>query len=223
MLGACATHSDDPAQTAKVPPTDTAKPDTPKPDVAKPAVLATMSIASVQMIQDCPDPPPPAKPAAQPSGSATQAEPPAEISAGARARSPGDSEGNFAPMEQPCTQSMMQIAFTGHGPDPAPVVIKQVRLLSTKDIALGTLKTRGAAIFAEGRYKPWDETLAANADVKASYKLSLPDWSEVEKRAEGLSRYGAMYVLEVDVTVGGVLQTVRSPEFTREEPHVIVT
>ena len=35
--------------------------------------------------------------------------------------------------------------------------------------------------------------------------------------------YGARYVLEVDVAFAGRRITIRSPEFQREYPHVVVT
>ena len=35
--------------------------------------------------------------------------------------------------------------------------------------------------------------------------------------------YGGPFVLELDVSIDGHRQTIRSPEFTREPPHIMVT
>jgi hypothetical protein len=128
-------------------------------------------------------------------------------------------DGSF---DQPCTQSTMQLSFIGQGPSPAKVEIQAVRILSPTGKILATIKARGATWWTQSSYQPWDEQLAPDSDLKASYKLSVPDWSELDKKVGGNS-YGKMFVLEVDVLVGGQKQTAHSSQFPREEPHVIVT
>jgi len=203
----------------------------PKPEPKPKPKLAVVSVASVQIMQDCPDPvtapPPAAKPAAAPTEVAGDMPPAAPMPprAGAAARR---STHSGRSMRQPCTQSTMQLAFTGQGPAPATVRIKEIALFPAAGGAasggeLGTLRSRGPAAFVDGSYKPWDETLKPGGDLKASYKLSMPNWSEVESRNGSKTSFGAMFVLEIDVEIDGVVQTVRSPEFTRERPHVMVT
>lgn len=196
--------------------------DEPKPEPEQPA--AKIAVSSVQVIQDCPDPPEPIEPgAAEPSATAPvmdeEAAPsqPRRISAGASIDGSGPSS-----FTQPCTQSTMQLALESARDDAVAVEIKQVRLLS-KGKQVGELEPRKPSAWSDdGSYQPWDQTLAPDAPVKASYKLSLPDWSAVEK-AIGESSFGHMFTLEVDVEVDGRVETVASPEFPREEPHVIVT
>ncbi len=188
-----------------------------------------IAIASVTMVEDCPDPPAPPPPP-----------PPAEPAAAERA--PADEEmaaakpvelGDVAPgaaahggdMPDFCEQSMMQLTVSGHEGDPAPVKIVAVRLLRPSDkTVVAELKARGPMVWDDkGAYAPWDESLEGGTEVKASYKLSVPSWSDVETKLGHVPSEGHMFVLEVDVSVGGVQQTVTSPEFARREPEVVVT
>jgi hypothetical protein len=130
----------------------------------------------------------------------------------------GDSVGSF---RQPCDQSTVQLALEHGGDAAVPVEIKAVRILS-KGKVVGTLHTRKPKIWANDTYEAWDQSVAPNTPTKVSYKLSLPEWSEVEK-AIGQTSFGHMFTLELDVAVDGQVQTISSVEFPREEPHVIVT
>ena len=53
-------------------------------------------------------------------------------------------------------------------------------------------------------------------------RKAMPNWSEVEK-AIGETSFGHMFTLELEVSVDGKVQTIRSPQFLREEPMVIST
>ena len=137
---------------------------------------------------------------------------------GAAARAVGG-----GPWVQPCTQSTMQLVFAGQGDRTSKVEIEKARLLDPKTgKAVATIEAREPAAWADGAYQSWNETVAPRQEVKASYELSVPDWSAVEKQI-GTSSSGFMFVLELDVKVGDELQTVRSAQFPREMPHVIVT
>lgn len=200
-------------------------------------VASSIKIASVQLIEDCPDPtPPPAEPApdiAEPSAkSQAKPMPPAKPqeppSAGAPARpmdmedvAAGDSEfaGGYPDF---CTQSTIQLELATEGDKAADVTIKAIRLLAKDGKPVGELAARLPTAWDENGYSPWDQALEPGEPVKASYKLSAPDWSAVEKSI-GENSFGYMFRLEVDVEIGGVTQTVQSPEVPREEPEVIVT
>ena len=203
LLGACASH-EGPAKPKPV--EQRTGPDVPPPEPEpEPEQLARASIASVQMLEDCPEPvaerASPAQPAAK------------------RAAVAADSEFGWSP---PCTQSTMQIAFTNRG-GPARVAIERITVLhATKSRSLGRIEARSPLHWDDGSYSPWDEVIAPSADTKASYKLSVPDWSAIERELRE-SSFGQMFVLEVELTIDGQRQTVRSPEFLREEPHVVVT
>lgn len=199
--------------------------------------VAQAAIASVQMIQDCPGesdggrpPPPPsaaapAKSALEPTPMKSMAKPMRQAPAADMEMAPGaTAEGYDGPgLRQPCTQSTMQVAFTGQGPNEAKVKISTVRMLdpdSGKEVA--TLTPREPAAWDGNAYQAWDEVIAPGKDVKSSYKLSVPDWSAVDS-AIGTGSFGHMFILEVELTVGDEAQKVRSMPFPREEPHVIVT
>lgn len=207
------------------------KPPTTEPDKPEPAkVVSKASIASVTMIEDCPqhDPPPPpadeevapaapAKPAEAPAQAARRAPPSADISA-------GDSiDGRGIPSDM-CTQSTMQLAFSADGKTPGKVAIKTIRVLDPKsEKPLGNVTARVPTTWTKaGNYEAWDEIVPAGEETKASYRISVPDWTKVEKELGGGS-FGASFILEVDLEVDGVSQTIRSPQFPREEPHVVVT
>ncbi|WP_106393479.1 hypothetical protein [Enhygromyxa salina] len=207
-----------------------------------PPVSAKIAISSVQMIQDCPDPPAPSPGAPSPGAPSpgapspqapaptepladeSMAKPaamPPRVDEGSGARfAPGDAPG----FVQPCDQSNMQLTIEiagASGQTAVPVAVKAVRLLS-KGRQVGELKSRKPSAWSEERYQPWDEQLSPGEALKASYKLGLPDWTAVEQ-AIGESSFGHMFTIEVDVEVDGRVETVVSPEFPREEPHVIVT
>jgi len=229
--------------TATPPPKEVGKPEVTKPEPrpeppAEP--IARAAIASVQMIEDCPSqndgwrpPPPPSGPAQAP---ATQAVPtpaageamptpgsPMPPSEGASAARGAAIAGGGGPWVQPCTQSTMQLVFSGQGDRTSKVELEKLRLLDPNTgKSVATVKAREPAAWVDGAYQSWSETIAPRQEVKASYELSVPDWYEVEKQI-GTSSSGFMFVLELDVMVDGELQTVRSAQFPREMPHVIVT
>lgn len=216
---ACAPHEDE--STDPEPQTTQTRVPDPEPEPA--AKMATASIASVQLVQDCPEQDAAAQAPMPPSpGAAASADeaPPARSMARGAAAKPGT---GGAPFRQPCTQSTMQISFTGQGPEAAEVRIEAVRLLAATGEKLGTMSARLPTAWKDDGYVTWDQKIAAKTDVKASYKLSVPNWNDVEAALGQRNPFETMLILEVDVRVGRELQTVRSAEFVRERPHVIVT
>ena len=66
--------------------------------------------------------------------------------------------------------------------------------------------------------------MLAGTDHRASYKLGALDLSQANQ--PGLPFINVFYgpfILEVDVSIDGRRQTVRSPEFGRDEPDRVVT
>lgn len=183
------------------------------------AANTTISVASVQLIQDCPDTEvedesAAAKSASQPMQPADQDVP----SAGGAAH-PGDGPIDWA---QPCDQSTVQLALATDAKAPVQVEIIAVRLMSGNK-TLTKLPTREPKQFRDDAYVAWDEQLGPGTPIKASYKLGLPDdWSAIEETI-GESSFGHMFTLEIDVAVDGVVQTVRSAKVPREQPNIIVT
>lgn len=216
LLSACTPGGEASQPDTKAGKTGDPKPEDPEPE-ADPKPSLEVSVASVQMIQDCPDD----EPEPSQAGSAEQRAPSAAMppAPGAPATldnvAPGDS------FRQPCDQSTVVLALANGGEASLAVEVKAVRILSNGKV-VGTLQTRKPKIWANNTYESWDQTVAPGAPSKVSYKLSMPSWSEVET-AIGQSSFGHMFTLELDVAIDGVVQTVSSPEFPREEPHVIVT
>jgi hypothetical protein len=180
---------------------------------------AKVSVASVQMIQDCPDTEVEAPPSE--GGSASQEKSASMPAPGAVAkrRSADVAEGDS--FRQPCDQSTMQLAFEALGDQPVSVEIKAIRIMSDCK-SVGEVASRKPKIFVDSVYQAWDQRVTPGGPVQASYKLAMPAWDKVET-AIGKSSFGHMFTLEIDVAVDGTIMTVSSPQFPRDEPHVIVT
>lgn len=186
--------------------------------VVEPKIQLRATIASVQLIQDCPDPEPAAvnNETAKPSAAMPMRDE-------ARGSGVGGGGGSF---QQPCTQSTMQLSLKHDASDAQRVEVVAVRLLvAGKSESLGTLPARKPSKWSEsGAYDAWDERVPVGSEIKVSYRLGEPDWSKVqEELGEGQDPYGQRYILEVDLKIGGTTTTVRSPEFARERPEVMVT
>lgn len=165
------------------------------------ATKVVASIASVQLIEDCPD---------------TKADTAAKDVKSKR------KAGFAAGLEQPCSQSSLQLAFVGQGAKAAKIELRELRLLSVEGGELALLSARAPTIWGESGYAEWDGILAAETDAKASYKLSVPDFSALEAKLGGTS-FGRMYVLEIDLAIGDEVTTLRSPEFERGRKEIIKT
>ncbi len=183
---------------------------------------ATPTISSVRLVQDCPDAKAQASSTTEAKSNSTLiAAPsmPASKKKRVRSKRKGDSTGGF---RQPCTQSTVQLAFAGQTGSSATVLLKEVRLRSADGKALGTLTPRAPSIWKETGYEAWDGVLTPGADHKASYKLSIPDWSAVETTLGG-SSFGKMYTVEIDVDIDGKVTTLTSPQVERARPQIVKT
>jgi hypothetical protein len=175
-----------------------------KPVIVNPAVV---TIASVTMLEDCPDADP-----VEAKEARAVTEPEGEMAEGKR-------DERYA---EPCAQSTMQLAITGQGESSSKLKIVALRLVGPDGKTLDTLEARSPTIWKDNAYVPWDQMVLPKTDVKASYKVSIGNWSKVEK-ALGGSSYGRMYVVEADVEIAGVRGTIRSSKATREPVEMIET
>ncbi len=209
-LAACTGHE---------PPVGETPPPTPK--VEAPRVQLRAMIASVQLVQDCPDPPADAAPAAAMPASAAQPvmreRPAGDVAPGAAL--PGHGRG----WSQPCTQSTVQLALSHDGAGDLPFRVTAARVTTAANgKAIATLAVRAPSVWNDdGRYVAWNESLPRARELKVSYKLGAAAGAQLED-ALGPDD-GTRLVLELDVTFEGRTITLRSPEFQREQPHVIVT
>lgn len=175
--------------------------DSPK-ELPEKAAVAEVSIASVSILEDCPD---------------AEAD---SLTEGDMADQDREADGYGGDM--PCSQSSMQIAITGQGAASSKLAIKTIRFIGPKGQALGTLAPRAPTIWKAAGYAAWDEMILPKTDVKASYKLSVPNWNEVQQKLGG-STYGPLYRLEADIMIGETTRTVRSAEVVREQTEMIDT
>lgn len=230
-LSACAAHEAPPSTTGRAVETP--------PEVKTPRAELKIAIASVTLQQDCPDPPEPFAARAAPSPAALA--PAADAVAPIIHPVPGDvanespamgaslarrGPGSGGPWQPPCTQSTMQLSLSNTGDARGTLAIKAVRLLdAASKRPLGTLEARRPGLWSDpAGYQKWDQSILPGATLKASYSLGEPSWPDVHIKLGAASNlYTTPFLLEVDITVDGEVQTVRSPEFLRQEVHMIVT
>ncbi len=199
------------------PVTDTKK-DPPPPEVKSAVQIA---VASVQLDQDCPDPP--ASAVVPTAGArATPRSMPAPVP-----NKPGDSPAesmSAAAYRMSCAQSTLQMKLTNAGKAGAEIRIASINVRDVQsDSVLAPVKSRGPSAWnAASTYEAWDEKIAGGAEMQVSYRLTPPDWYALEgKLGGGASSRGREFDLEVTVEVDGKPVTVRSPAF-RRPPEIIV-
>jgi hypothetical protein len=114
-----------------------------------------------------------------------------------------------------CRESNVQLSFkTGNGSN-AKVEITEVTLHDGKTGGkVATLTASSPQSWNGTEYAAWDQTLAPSSDVKASYDLSSPTWSSIEK--DGKSSYSSTYRLRVALKIDGVAILLESRELNRE-------
>lgn len=214
LASGCAGHDDKEGKapvpvstTPRVEPVDPVEP-------PEPVANVKVSVASVQLQDDCPSAGP-KKPAA-PAKPEMQQKSAGDVAPGAAM----DSARGFAPM---CTQSRLQLSVESDGDEAQSFAIRAVRLKKAEggDV-LGTMTTREPTVWDDSKYNPWDESVGAGATIKVGYALGDPDWAKVGK-ALGGSTWGPLYIVEIDVEIGGRMQTVVSPKVPRDEPINVVT
>ncbi|MGH1344124.1 MAG: hypothetical protein ACRBN8_21375 [Nannocystales bacterium] len=209
LASGCAGHDDKegkaPAPVATTPPTD--------PEPA--AVNVKVSVASVQLQDDCPSAKPPSSADSKP-----DEDEPREAAMETESAAAARSAKGFAPM---CTQSRVQLSIESASDTAQSVAIVAVRLKKADGgEVLGTMTTREPTLWENSKYNPWDESVAAGASIKVGYSLGDPNWAQVGKSLGG-DTWGPMYIVELDVEVGGQRQTIASPKVPRDEPENIVT
>lgn len=155
-----------------------------------------MQVTSATLGEDCgsgglPDPPAPA----QPKKAAGSMQKP--MAPGAPAEAMADSMLGQAP----CQQTSLQLSVVaGSGAAATALRVTKVELFDEKGKRIGELGSRTPMVWADGLYKPWDETVAAGQSLSVSYSLSQPDWSGVA------DRFNKTYVVKVVVSVDGADQ-----------------
>ena len=63
-------------------------------------------------------------------------------------------------------------------------------------------------------YVAWDENVPSATEVKASYTVSPPVWSQIDPKGN----YSRQYAYRIVVGLDGATVTVQSPAMTRDPP-----
>lgn len=167
------------------------------------------SIASIELLEDCPDPAPEAEP--DPESQARESE--------AKTSRPD------LDRRASCTQSSVQLALSHDGTQPQRIDVVGVRLLraDTKE-SLATLRTRAPSRWnGQGVYKPWDQLVPKGDAIQVSYRMTAPDWNAVQQQLGEQSTYSQAYVVEIDLSMAGAVTTLRSTELSRIPDEVVET
>lgn len=193
-----------------------------RPPHGAPAVQFRGSIASVSLVQDCPDAAADAEapPAAAAKMDPTVAAERSAVEPGAAAY-PGDG-GGWSP---PCTQSVMQLNVAHDGADAQPMTIVAARLTAAGTGAhVAMVPVRNPMRWDDGgRYAAWDERIPAASVLEVSYALGEPQRSALGRLLGNDDDGRTRYILEVDIAFASRTITIRSGEFQRDYPHVVVT
>ncbi|MBL9107378.1 MAG: hypothetical protein JNL82_41190 [Myxococcales bacterium] len=202
-------------------------------DPPQPQADLKVAFASVLLQEDCAEPAPAAAPAmpapvTPAPGAASQAKPVLmneKAAAGAPAAMSQRYAGDTAdgrPWQPPCFQSLVQLSVQSEVA--GKFAVTAVRVIDpASQRVVGSSTFRGPTLWSDaGGYTAWDERTVAGRELKVSYKLGALDISP-DRAGPGFSAFMGPFMLEIDVLVDGVRRTVRSAEFSREPPHVIVT
>jgi hypothetical protein len=79
-----------------------------------------------------------------------------------------------------CTPTSMQLAIKASA-NATTIKVKKVELLDDKGKALETLASKTPAKWNGQKYVAWNEAVAANETLQATYLLAMPDWNKHTK------------------------------------------
>ena len=131
-------------------------------------------------------------------------------------------DADFAPG---CQQSTVQVSLRSDRTGSFRIHAVRVLDAASKRVAgTATLRQPSRWNEADGTYTAWDERVAPGPAVQTTYKLGALDLSRANKRGgPRLDVSRGPFLLELDVSIDGRRRTVRSSEFGREDPHMVVT
>ncbi len=152
-----------------------------------------VAIASLTLADDCA----PAVPLAE-----------AKTALGAASQSAREGDSSRMDQDRACEQTTLQLQLTSANPNQASKVnLRTIELLDDTGKVLGELTARAPSRWHDtGKYVVWDQTVAGNETVKASWPLSQPAWEKY-----GLTRAaaaGRTFRVRVTITTDGNDQVV---------------
>lgn len=113
----------------------------------------------------------------------------------------------------------VQIAFIAEAATTgAAVEVVSVELL---DAATGsvvdTLTASAPQVWNGSSYSAWNQRVTPGGDLKASYQLTAPDWSTLDKGGSaGRTSYSKAYKLRITLRIDGIDVLMQSGELNRE-------
>lgn len=113
-----------------------------------------------------------------------------------------------------CRESNVQLSFKTGAGTAAKIEITSVTLYDAKGTQLDTLDASTPQSWNGTAYVAWDQSLAPSSNVKASYQLSAPSWSTIDKA--GTSSYSQKFRIRVALKIDGVPVILESTELSRE-------
>jgi hypothetical protein len=90
-------------------------------------------------------------------------------------------------LAEECAQTSLQLAVTS-GDGASTLRVKKVELVADNGIVLELAAHRPTTWSQSGAYKPWNQQIAANEQLKVMYALDSPDWDRLGGRWASQSR-----------------------------------
>ena len=112
----------------------------------------------------------------------------------------------------------VQLAFLADAASKSAVIeVVSVRLVdATTRSVVDTLKASEPQVWIGNGYAPWDQRVTPRGDLKASYRLSTPNWSTIDDGTGRGSAYSRTFKLEVTLRIDGIDLLIMSTDLHRE-------
>lgn len=199
--------AESPAPSSHYAPPPPVLPGDPPSDPPTSAANDRIAISSVQLLDNCPDP--------------------VEAEAAKSIESRGDSaEGKRSgdSARRRCEQSTVQLAVRSE--QAGTFRVEAIRILdgARRGVA-GTTTLRQPTRWGDaGGYQAWDQRVSPGVDMQISYKLGDLELPDANKLASAeFNAYSGPFMLELDVSIDGRRQTIRSHTFSRQDFDLVET
>ena len=119
-----------------------------------------------------------------------------------------------------CRQSSVQLDIVSTAHTVSNFEVRAVRLYNkSTGVLVDTLSASDAKQWVNNQYAPWNQQISPASAVKATYKLSTPNYyGGTSSGAAPDGRFGlsTTYTTQVDVAIDGEVRTLAGPEAHRE-------
>lgn len=119
-----------------------------------------------------------------------------------------------------CRQSSVQLDIVSTAHTVSAFEVRAVRLYDkSTGVLVDTLSASEPKQWVNNQYAPWNQQIAPASAVKATYKLSTPNYyggTSSGVAPDGRFGFSTTYTTQVDVAVDGEVRTLAGPEAHRE-------